>query len=77
MISCSQRKCKTCEICNPKLLYIFICVLIGYDVGYLGVKTAIDALDGQTLEAFIASSATIETAENAEAHRVLVEAKSA
>lgn len=37
----------------------------GYDVGYLGVQAAVDALNGKTLEKFIATDATVVTAENA------------
>ncbi len=47
----------------------------GYDVGYLGVKAAVEALDGAELEKFIASEAAIVTAENAEEHKAFVEKK--
>ncbi|MCI8857768.1 MAG: substrate-binding domain-containing protein [Clostridiaceae bacterium] len=47
----------------------------GYDVGYLGVKAAVDALNGEKLEKFIASEATIVTADNAEEHKAFVEKK--
>lgn len=47
----------------------------GYDVGYLGVKAAVEALDGKELEKFIASEATIVTADNAEEHKASVEKK--
>lgn len=47
----------------------------GYDVGYLGVKAAVEALDGAELEKFIASEATIVTADNAEEHKAFVEKK--
>ena len=45
----------------------------GYDVGYLGVKAAVDALNGKTLEKFIATDATVVTAENAAERRAEVE----
>lgn len=45
----------------------------GYDVGYLGVQTAVDALNGKTLEKFIATDATVVTAENAAERRAEVE----
>lgn len=45
----------------------------GYDVGYLGVQAAVDALNGKTLEKFIATDATIVTAENAAERRAEVE----
>ena len=45
----------------------------GYDVGYLGVQAAVDALNGKTLEKFIATDATVVTAENAAVRRAVVE----
>lgn len=45
----------------------------GYDVGYLGVQAAVDALNGKTLEKFIATDATVVTAENAAERRAEVE----
>ena len=45
----------------------------GYDVGYLGVQEAVDALNGKTLEKFIATDATVVTAENAAERRAEVE----
>ena len=45
----------------------------GYDVGYKGVEAAVKALGGETLEKFIASDATIVTAENAQERRKVVE----
>ena len=45
----------------------------GYDVGYKGVEAAVKALNGEKLEKFIASDATIVTAENAQERRELVE----
>ena len=45
----------------------------GYDVGYLGVQAAVDALNGKTLEKFIATDATVVTAENAAVRRAEVE----
>lgn len=45
----------------------------GYDVGYLGVQAAVDALNGKTLEKFIATDATVVTAENAAERRTEVE----
>lgn len=41
----------------------------GYDVGYRGVQAAVDALNGKTLDKFIASTASIVTADNAEERR--------
>ena len=45
----------------------------GYDVGYLGVQAAVDALNGKTLEKFIATDATVVTTENAAERRAEVE----
>ena len=45
----------------------------GYDVGYLGVQAAVDALNEKTLEKFIATDATVVTAENAAERRAEVE----
>ena len=45
----------------------------GYDVGYLGVQAAVDALNGKTLEKFIATAATVVTAGNAAERRAEVE----
>jgi len=45
----------------------------GYDVGYLGVQAAVDALNGKTLEKFIATDATVVTAGNAAERRAEVE----
>lgn len=45
----------------------------GYDVGYLGVQAAVDALNGKTPEKFIATDASVITAENAEERRAEVE----
>lgn len=45
----------------------------GYDVGYLGVQAAVDALNGKTLDKFIATDATVVTAENAAERRTEVE----
>lgn len=45
----------------------------GYDVGYKGVEAAVKTLNGETVEKFIASDATIVTAENAEERRAVVE----
>lgn len=45
----------------------------GYDVGYLGVQAAVNALNGKTLEKFIATDATVVTAENAAERRAEVE----
>lgn len=47
----------------------------GYDVGYRGVEAAVNALEGNTPDAFIASPATIVTIENAEEHMALVQEK--
>lgn len=47
----------------------------GYDVGYRGVQAAVDALNGKTLDKFIASTASIVTADNAEAQKEIVEKK--
>ena len=49
----------------------------GYDVGYRGVQAAVDALNGKTLEKFIASPATIVTKDNAEEQKKIVAEKSA
>ena len=45
----------------------------GYDVGYLGVQTAVDALNGKKLDEFIATDATVVTADNAAERRAEVE----
>lgn len=45
----------------------------GYDVGYLGVQAAVDALNGKKLDEFIATDATVVTAENAAERRAEVE----
>ena len=45
----------------------------GYDVGYLGVQAAVDALNGKKLDEFIATDATIVTADNAAERRTEVE----
>lgn len=45
----------------------------GYDVGYLGVQAAVDALNGKKLDEFIATDATIVTADNAAERRAEVE----
>lgn len=45
----------------------------GYDVGYLGVQAAVEALNGKTLEKFIATDATVVTADNAAERRAEVE----
>ncbi len=45
----------------------------GYDVGYKGVEAAVKALNGEELEEFIVSDATIVTAENAQERREIVE----
>ena len=47
----------------------------GYDVGYRGVEAAVNALEGNTPDAFIASPATIVTIDNAEEHLALVQEK--
>ena len=47
----------------------------GYDVGYRGVEAAVNALEGNTPDAFIASPATIVTIDNAEEHMALVQEK--
>ena len=47
----------------------------GYDVGYRGVQAAVDALNGKTLDKFIASTASIVTADNAEEQKAIVEKK--
>ena len=45
----------------------------GYDVSYLGVQAAVDALNGKKLDEFIATDATIVTADNAAERRAEVE----
>lgn len=45
----------------------------GYDVGYKGVEAAVKTLNGESVEKFIASDATIVTAENAQERREVVE----
>lgn len=45
----------------------------GYDVGYLGVQAAVDALNGKKLDEFIATDATVVTADNAAERRDEVE----
>lgn len=45
----------------------------GYDVGYLGVQAAVDALNGKKLDEFIATDATVVTADNAAERRAKVE----
>ena len=45
----------------------------GYDVGYLGVQAAVDALNGKKLDEFIATEATVVTADNAAERRAEVE----
>ena len=45
----------------------------GYDVGYLGVQAAVDALNGKQLDEFIATDATVVTADNAAERRAEVE----
>lgn len=45
----------------------------GYDVGYLGVQAAVDALNGKKLDEFIATDATVVTADNAAKRRAEVE----
>lgn len=45
----------------------------GYDVGYLGVQAAVDALNGKQLDEFIATDATVVTADNAADRRAEVE----
>ena len=45
----------------------------GYDVGYLGVQAAVDALNGKKLDEFIATDATVVTADNAAERRAEVE----
>ena len=45
----------------------------GYDVGYLGVQAAVDALNGKKLNEFIATDATVVTADNAAERRAEVE----
>ena len=45
----------------------------GYDVGYLGVQAAVDALNGKKLDEFIATGATVVTADNAAERRAEVE----
>lgn len=47
----------------------------GYDVGSRGVQAAVDALNGKTLDKFIASTASIVTADNAEEQKAIVEKK--
>ena len=45
----------------------------GYDVGYLGVQAAVDALNGKKLDEFIATDATVVSADNAAERRAEVE----
>ena len=45
----------------------------GYDVGYLGVQAAVDALNGKKLDEFIATDATVVTADNAAERRAEVQ----
>mgnify|MGYP003088015949 CR=1 FL=1 len=45
----------------------------GYDVGYLGEQAAVDALNGKKLDEFIATDATVVTADNAAERRAEVE----
>lgn len=45
----------------------------GYDVGYLGVQAAVDALNGKKLDEFIATDAAVVTADNAAERRAEVE----
>ena len=45
----------------------------GYDVGYLGVQAAVDVLNGKKLDEFIATDATVVTADNAAERRAEVE----
>lgn len=47
----------------------------GYDVGYRGVEAALKAINGEELEQFIASPATIVSADNAKEQMELVEKK--
>lgn len=47
----------------------------GYDVGYRGVEAAVEAVKGNSVEEFIASPATIVTAENAQEQLDLVNSK--
>lgn len=47
----------------------------GYDVGYRGVEAAVSALNGETLDEFIASPATIVIADNAQEQLDIVEKK--
>lgn len=47
----------------------------GYDVGYRGVEAAVSVLNGEEVEPFIASPATIVTIENAEEQKAIVEEK--
>ena len=44
-------------------------------MGYRGVQAAVDALNGKTLDKFIASTASIVTADNAEEQKAIVEKK--
>lgn len=47
----------------------------GYDVGYRGVEAAVNALNGETLDEFIASPATIVSADNAQKQMEIVNKK--
>ena len=47
----------------------------GYDVGYRGVEAAVNALNGETLDKFIASPATIVSADNAQEQMEVVDKK--
>ena len=44
----------------------------GYQVGYTGVQCALRALQGETLEKFIATPASIVTKDNAEEQKKFV-----
>ena len=45
----------------------------GYDVGYLGVQAAVDALNGKNWTSSFATDATVVTADNAAERRAEVE----
>ena len=47
----------------------------GYDVGYRGVQAAVDALNGKTLDKFIATSNSVVTIDNAAEQKAIVEKK--
>lgn len=47
----------------------------GYDIGYQGVQAAVDALNGKTLDKFIATSNSVVTIDNAEEQKAIVEKK--